>query len=121
MGRIRLGWTELASAVVSELRSIDSCRDLERLVDSITREMDFRFYALAHHADLKNSADTLVNLKAYPEAIFERLVNQHLFRRTRSSALACTLGVPSSGRTCRHMSISMVVTARCWTSAFVRA
>jgi len=81
MGRIRLGWTELASAVVSELRSIDSCRDLERLVDSITREMDFRFYALAHHADLKNSADTLVNLKAYPEAIFERLVNQHLFRR----------------------------------------
>jgi len=77
----RLGWTELASAVVSELRAVSSRQALAGVVEAITREMGFRYYALAHHADLKDSAGELVDLKVYPEAIFERLASRQRFRR----------------------------------------
>lgn len=63
------------------MRAITSRQALEGLIESITREMGFRYYALAHHADLTKAGEGLVNLKAYPEAIFERLAGRQRYRR----------------------------------------
>lgn len=80
-GQSRTAWTELANAVVSELRAVASREDLETLVADIAREMGFRYYALAHHADHSRSGTDLVQIKAYPEAIFSRLATRQRFRR----------------------------------------
>lgn len=72
---------ELTSLVVAALRAANTCDELARLMRAVTREMDFRYYALIHHDDLRVAKPDLVDLKDYPPAIVERLIDQCQYRR----------------------------------------
>jgi LuxR family quorum-sensing system transcriptional regulator CciR len=71
----------LTSAVVEALRTTATRDELARLMAAITREMQFRYYALVHHDDHRMPRSDLVDLKDYPPAIAERLFGQHRYRR----------------------------------------
>ncbi|MDB5579281.1 MAG: LuxR family transcriptional regulator [Bradyrhizobium sp.] len=71
----------LTSAVVEALRNTANRDELVRLMESVAREMRFRYYALIHHDDLRTPRPDLVDLKDYPSAIAERLFGQHRYRR----------------------------------------
>lgn len=71
----------LADSVVSALRSAASTSELVALIEAVSHEMDFRYYALIHHDDLNRSRSDLVDIKDYPPAIIDRLIGQHRIRR----------------------------------------
>jgi len=71
----------LTATIVSVLRTIVTRDELVALMESTTREMGFRHYALIHHDDLRGSRPDRVDLKDYPAAITERLIDQHRYRR----------------------------------------
>jgi LuxR family quorum-sensing system transcriptional regulator CciR len=71
----------LANLVVDALRKATTREELAALMQSVTREMEFRHYALIHHDDLRTSRSDRVDLKDYPSAIAERLFGQHHYRR----------------------------------------
>jgi len=71
----------LTSAVVDALRAVGSRLELASVMESVTRAMDFRHYALIHHDDLREARTDRVDLKDYPAAITERLIGQHRYRR----------------------------------------
>ena len=49
-------------------------------MDGVSNEMDFRYYALAHHDDLRQFRPDRVNLMKYPEAITDRLIGRCSYR-----------------------------------------
>lgn len=71
----------LASAVVESFRSAKTRAELIALMEAVTREMQFRYYALIHHDDLRGKRPDLVDLKDYPQAITERLIGERRYRR----------------------------------------
>src|SRR3569833_2341519 len=71
----------LTSAVVEALRTTATRDELARLMAAITREMQFRYYALVHHDDHRMPRSDLVDLKDYPPAIAERLFGGRRYRR----------------------------------------
>lgn len=71
----------LTSSVVDALRAVGSRLELADVMESVTRAMDFRHYALIHHNDLRAPRAGLVDLKDYPPAISERLIGELRYRR----------------------------------------
>lgn len=71
----------LASIVVEELRSTTTRKELGGLMEAVTREMGFRYYALAHHDDLRVPRSDRVDLRDYPPIIIDHLIGQHRYRR----------------------------------------
>jgi LuxR family quorum-sensing system transcriptional regulator CciR len=71
----------LTNLVVDALRSVATRRELVDLMEAITREMNFRHYALIHHDDLRSPRSDLIDVKDYPAAIIERLFGQQRYRR----------------------------------------
>lgn len=51
------------------------------MMDVITGEMDFNYFALAHHDNSEESAARRVRLFKYPDAVVDRLVEQGTYRR----------------------------------------
>jgi len=54
---------------------------LAGLLEAVARDMGFRYYALAHHDDLRVLRPDRVDLRDYPPAIIDHLVSQHRYRR----------------------------------------
>lgn len=71
----------LTNVIVEALRAIATRDELVTLMEAVSREMGFRYYALIHHDDLRAPRPDHVNLKDYPAAITERLIGQHRYRR----------------------------------------
>lgn len=71
----------LTNLVVDALRSVRSRDELVGLMEVVTREMDFRHYALIHHDDLRSPRSDVVDLKDYPPAVSDRLIGQQRYRR----------------------------------------
>lgn len=71
----------LTSAVVDALRRVQSYEELAGLVQAVTFEMGFRYYALIHHDDLRDQRPDRVDLKDYPAAIVDRLIGEAKYRR----------------------------------------
>ena len=67
--------------MVTALRSVAAREELVTLMEAVTREMGFRFYALAHHDDLRAPKAGLVDLRDYPPAIVDSLLAGHRYRR----------------------------------------
>lgn len=74
-------YLELTSSVVQALRATTTCDDLATLMESIAREMGFRYYALIHHDDLQTPRPGRVDLKDYPQAITTHLFGEQRYRR----------------------------------------
>jgi DNA-binding CsgD family transcriptional regulator len=51
------------------------------MMDAISREMGFRYFALAHHDNSSSVGAKLVRLFKYPDVVTDRLVEQGLYRR----------------------------------------
>lgn len=65
----------LSRAVVRALRSATSSAELTSIMEEITREINFKYFALAHHDNATDRAPNRVRLMQYPPAIVERLVD----------------------------------------------
>ncbi|WP_371433223.1 autoinducer binding domain-containing protein [Novosphingobium sp.] len=74
-------WLPFVDALVGSLRRTTSRRELIALLDAVTADMGFRYYALAHHDDLRAPHPDRVDIMVYPTAITERLVAQRRYRR----------------------------------------
>ena len=71
----------LTSAIVDMLRSTSSFSELANLMEAVAREMHFRHYALVHHEDLRASRPGRVDLRDYPSAIMQQLLEGARYRR----------------------------------------
>jgi LuxR family quorum-sensing system transcriptional regulator CciR len=71
----------LADAVIRALRKTTTRGELAALMEAVTREMDCRHYALAHHDDLSVPRPDRVDIKDYPVAVTERLIGDRRYRR----------------------------------------
>lgn len=71
----------MTSVVVEALRTIQTAQELVTLMEAISREMDFRYYALIHHDDLRTPRADRVNIKDYPPIITDRLFGENRYRR----------------------------------------
>jgi LuxR family quorum-sensing system transcriptional regulator CciR len=71
----------LTSTLIEALRSVNTRDALVTLMEAVTREMGFRYYALAHHDDLRVQRQDRVDLKDYPPVIIDHLIGQHRYRR----------------------------------------
>ena len=67
--------------VLSELRRIGSRGELAALMDSVTKELGFRHYAMIHHDDLRDAPSHRIRLLNYPEAAIARIIDQCAWRR----------------------------------------
>ncbi|MEZ5655377.1 MAG: autoinducer binding domain-containing protein [Sphingobium sp.] len=72
---------DLVDVVIKALRTVSTSRDLAGLMQAITRDLGFRYYALIHHDDLDAKVSGCVDIKYYPSAVTERLFGQRRFRR----------------------------------------
>jgi len=71
----------LTNSVVGALRATTGKDELATLMKAVAREMDFRYYALIHHDDLRIPRSDRVDLKDYPPAITDSLFGQRRYRR----------------------------------------
>lgn len=70
-----------AEAVITALRAATTLSDLQALIGAVTRDLHFRHFALIDHVDLRAAGEGRVDLKHYPPAIIQRLVDQGQYRR----------------------------------------
>ena len=70
-----------ADSAVAALRTVSTPADLNRLMVALTREMGCRYFVLIHHDDLRSTRQGLVNIKDYPAAVTERLIDNAGYRR----------------------------------------
>lgn len=63
-----------ADSVILALMNSNRREELVALLESIARELGFRYYALIHHDDLRQARADRVDLKEYPNAVSERLI-----------------------------------------------
>mgnify|MGYP003576769878 CR=1 FL=1 len=68
-------------ALLKSLASIRSKPDLSKLMGAIAHEFGFRYFALIYHDDLRNDPADRVNIKNYPAAVVERIIDQATWRR----------------------------------------
>lgn len=71
----------LADAFLTAVRTTATTKDLITLMEAVSRDMGFRYFALIHHDDLREPRADRVNLKDYPAAVTERLIGQGCYRR----------------------------------------
>jgi len=65
-----------------QLLAAATSRDaLAALMEEVTRDLGFRYFALVHHDDLHEDPEARVDIKKYPAAITDRIVNQGFWRR----------------------------------------
>lgn len=80
---IRQGLARLAlvSGIVDALRAVEGRDALVTLMEAISRELGFRYYALVHHDDLRVERSDRVDLRDYPPVIIDHLIGQQRYRR----------------------------------------
>ena len=76
-----MSYAEIADAFVGAVRVTQTAKELALLLGDVTREMDFRHFALIRHGDLQISASHRIDIKDYPAAVTERLIDKRTYRR----------------------------------------
>lgn len=66
----------LADHFIRAVRSSLGVPELRRIIEAVTREMGFRYYALVHYDDLRVPRSDRVDIKDYPQAVVERFLDQ---------------------------------------------
>ena len=72
---------DIADSFLRAVRATRSRGELGALIEAVSREMGFRYYALIHHDDLRQPRPDRVAIMDYPPAITERLVGERRYRR----------------------------------------
>jgi len=83
-GGVRLGLQECVSttdAILKALAGVPTCAALAGVMDDLTHDFGFRHYALIDHADLRGEPAHHVNLRRYPAAACDRIIEQATWRR----------------------------------------
>lgn len=70
-----------ADSVLRALSQITTSCELAKLMDTISRELGFRHFALIHHDDLRSDSSHRVKILKYPPAVEERIIGQGTWRR----------------------------------------
>jgi LuxR family quorum-sensing system transcriptional regulator CciR len=71
----------LADGFIRAVRAAVTTDDLAALMEDVTHEMGFRYYALIDHADHRASQHGLVNVKRYPDGASRRIIDEGRCRR----------------------------------------
>ncbi|MDT9598608.1 LuxR family transcriptional regulator [Sphingosinicella rhizophila] len=72
---------KIAGQFIGALSSVQSEAALRRLMGDVTRDMNFRHFALITHEDLRLRLPGQVDIRDYPEGIADRIIGQGEFRR----------------------------------------
>lgn len=70
-----------ADDFIRTVRSVGGADELRRLIEAVTREMGFRYYALVHYDDLRVPRPDRVDIKDYPQAVVDRFLDHCGHRR----------------------------------------
>ena len=73
------GAFDLARYFVERARLAASDADLRNLLDAVSRELGFRYFALIHHVDLRRSSPGVIQLENYPPAWSARFIQRRQF------------------------------------------
>lgn len=71
----------LADAFIRALRATVTTDELASLMEDVSHEMGFLYYALIEHADLRGSPSGLVDVKRYPAGATRRIIDEGCYRR----------------------------------------
>lgn len=71
----------LTQSVISALRTSTDLLDLRRLMEAVTLEMGFRYYAIVHHDDLRARRADRIDIQDYPAAVMDCLLEARRYRR----------------------------------------
>ena len=69
----------IAAQFVEQVRIARNTEDLRRLLEDISKEIGFRYFALVDHVDLRCQAPHSVRLENYPEAWATHFVEKGLY------------------------------------------
>jgi DNA-binding CsgD family transcriptional regulator len=72
---------EATNAILQALAATASREGLADLMKAITHELGFSHYALIHHDDLRGEPTGRVDIKDYPAATSERIIDRCMWRR----------------------------------------
>ena len=81
VGEALAAGTAFLNSILAVLRTVANEADLSSVMDDVTREIGFQYYALIHHDDLRLCRPDRVNITRYPSAITDRLIGQGRYRR----------------------------------------
>jgi LuxR family transcriptional regulator, quorum-sensing system regulator CciR len=70
--------SRLVDIFEAEAHRCASTADLRRLLEDVTRELGFRYFALLHHASLRSNSAPLVRIDNYPSGWEHELVSRDL-------------------------------------------
>ena len=71
----------MADAFIRTARTATTEHDLALLMEAVTAELGFRYYALIHHTDLRGSPPGRIDIRRYPDAVAMRIINEARFHR----------------------------------------
>src|SRR5690606_663244 len=71
---------EIVGTFIDRARSVTTERELHSLMEDLCRELGFRYFALIHHADLRNAHSGLININNYPPIWRDIWIEQQLWR-----------------------------------------
>src|SRR3546814_3635079 len=77
-------WQSCVGFTNDFLPAFRSCRseaDIIRLMESLSQAIDCSYFALIHHDDLRGAPPNRVNIKHYPLAVADRVIDQSHSRR----------------------------------------
>ena len=70
-----------ANTLLQALAATHTRQELLTLMEAVTRDFGFRYFALIHHDDLRASPAGRVDIKDYPASASERIIAQCMWRR----------------------------------------
>jgi LuxR family quorum-sensing system transcriptional regulator CciR len=76
---VGLGVVSDLQEFIRQTQALDSMRGLQLLVESLAKELGFRYYALAHHVAVLPTPAGVVRLHNYPDAWVETVVRRKYF------------------------------------------
>jgi hypothetical protein len=72
---------EIADEILRELGNMATTAALGELMEAVSHEMGFRYFALIHHDDLRRNCSNRVKILNYPQAIENRIIGQGAWRK----------------------------------------
>lgn len=75
------GSAAFVDSVLHNLKQINDQSDLSLFMDTVAKELGFRFWALIHHDDLRFPCAERVNLMDYPQGAVHRIIDECRYRR----------------------------------------
>jgi len=71
--------SQIARQFLSRARRIINDDEMRSLMDDVTRELGFRYFALIHHVDLRRSSPQIIHIENYPPVWADYFIRNQVY------------------------------------------